>query len=159
MKPVALFSAILIALSLLPGVAAGAASSSTPAAQPAAGGMSRTEHEWKGDGRSSTFDVLRIGGEMKMIREQISVVAGIAEKNEYFFKDGALLHFKQDRYPESGKSGAAVATMASFSKAGKVTVSMKRIDGKPAGPASAQEIARMRKHLDELLLIAGKPQQ
>ena len=45
--------------------------------------------------------------------------------------------------------------MGSFDKNGKPAISMRRIDGKPAGPASPTGgIARSRKHLDELLAIA-----
>ncbi len=146
----------LFAASLLFVAIPAAAAQASPAAQ-TAGGMSRTEHEWKGEGRNSTFDVLWIGGEMKMIREEVAAVDGMIEKNEYVFNAGKLLHYKQDRYPESGNKGGAVATMVSFAKSGKVSISMKRIDGKPAGAVAPEEIARARKHLDELLLIAVKP--
>ncbi len=118
--------------------------------------MERTEHVWKGADRSSGFDALWSGAELKMIREEIALISGITEKNEYVFNAGALLHIKQDRYPAPGKSGETVATMMSFDKTGKPVISMKRIDGKPAGPASAAEIAQARKHLEELLAITGK---
>jgi hypothetical protein len=59
--------------------------------------------------------------------------------------------------PESGKSGKSAAVMVSFDKNGKPAISMRRIDGKPAGPASpAGGIARSRKHLDELLAIPAR---
>ena len=153
MKRIPSFEAILFAATMLFAATTVAAAQSSPAVPPA-GGMARTEHEWKSAGRSSSFDVLWIGGEMKMIREEFAVVSGIVEKNEYVFNGGMLLHFKQDRYPESGKSGESVALMVSFDKNGKPVISMRRIDGKPAGPASPAEIARSRKHLDELLAIA-----
>lgn len=118
--------------------------------------MERTEHQWKGADRSSGFDVLWSGTELKMIREEVAPAAGVIDKNEYTFNAGALLHYKQDRYPAPGKSGETVATMVSFDKTGKPVISMKRIDGKPAGPASPEEIGQARKHLDELLAIARK---
>lgn len=152
------FAAGFFVASLLFAVAAISAAQSPPAAKSATA-MARTEHEWKGAGRSSTFDVLWIGGEMKMIREEMAAVDGMNEKNEYVFNAGKLLHYKQDRYPEPGRRGDTVATMVSFDKSGKPSISLKRIDGKPAGPVAAEEIARARKHLEELLRIAGKPQR
>lgn len=118
--------------------------------------MERTEHEWKTGGQSSIFGAHWMGAELKMIREEMNENAGMIEKNEYFFNAGALLHYKQDRYPAPGKSGATVAIMASFDKTGKPAMSMKRVDGKPAGPASAEDIARAKKHLAELLAITAK---
>lgn len=123
-------------------------------AKPAA--MERTEHEWKSGGQSSTFDAHWMGTELKMIREEMNENAGMIEKNEYFFNAGALLHYKQDRYPAPGKSGATVAIMASFDKSGKPAMSMKRVDGKPAGPASPEDIAQAKKHLAELLIITAR---
>jgi hypothetical protein len=155
MKRNSSLEAILFAATMLFAVTTVAAAQSSPAVPPA-GGMARTGHEWQGAGRSSSFDVLWIGGEMKMIREEVAPVAGIVEKNEYVFNGGKLLHFKQDRYPESGKSGESVATMVSFDKNGNPAISMRRIDGKPAGTASPAEIAQSRKHLDELLAITSK---
>ena len=90
-------------------------------------------------------------------KTEVAAADGMTEKNEYVFDAGKLLHYKQDRYPGSGKKGEAVATMVSFGKTGKVSISMKRIDGKPAGPVAPEEIARARKHLDALLAIAGEP--
>lgn len=133
---------------------AGSAPAQTPA-KPAPP-MERTEHQWRGDGRSSTFGAHWMGSELKMIREEMAENAGVIEKNEYFFNAGALLHYKQDRYPAPGKSGAAVAIMASFDKSGKAAMSMKRVDDKPAGPASPDEIAQAQKHLAELLAITAR---
>ena len=118
--------------------------------------MERTEHQWKGGIQSSTFGAHWMGAELKMIREEMNENAGMIEKNEFFFNVGALLHYKQDRYPPPGKSGAAVAIMASFDKTGKPAMSMKRVDGKPVGPASPEDLAQAQKHLAELLAIAGK---
>ncbi|MBY0270275.1 MAG: hypothetical protein K2X06_10425 [Burkholderiales bacterium] len=118
--------------------------------------MERTEHQWQGGGRSSTFGAHWMGSELKMIREEMAENAGMIEKNEFFFNAGALLHYKQDRYPAPGKSGAAVAIMASFDKTGKPAISLKRVDGKPLGPASPEEIAQAQKHLAELLVITAK---
>jgi len=118
--------------------------------------MARSEHAWSGGGRSSTFDVHWQNGELKMIREELAPASGFIEKNEFFFNAGALLHFKQDRYPVPGKSGDAVALMVSFDKSGNPLVSMKRVGGKPVGAASPAEIAQARKHLDELQAIAMK---
>lgn len=150
----ALSSAALGAVLLLNGQAPAVAQPASPAKTAPA--MERTEHEWKGTGQSSTFDVLWNGVEPKMIREEIAPAAGMIEKNEFVFNAGALLHFKQDRYPEPGKSGQSVATMVSFDKTGKPVMSMKRLDGKPVGPASPAEIAQAKKHLAELMAIAGK---
>ncbi len=91
-----------------------------------------------------------------MIREELQAADGMVEKNEYIFNQGALLHYKQDRYPATGKSGPATATMVSFDKTGKPVISIRRIDGNPAGPASPQAIAAAKKHLAELLAITGK---
>jgi hypothetical protein len=46
--------------------------------------------------------------------------------------------------------------MVSFDKTGKPSISLKRIDGNPAGPASAAEIERAKKHLAELQRITSK---
>ncbi len=126
------------------------ASSAKPAA------MERTEHEWSSGGRSSRFDAHWSGGELKMIREEMAASDGMVEKNEFFFNAGKLLHIKRDRYPAPGKSGAAEAIMMSFDKTGKPGMSMKRVDGRPAGPASPAEIAQAEKHLAELLAITRK---
>lgn len=126
-----------------------------PAAK-AAPAMARTEHQWQGAGKSSSFDALWFGTELKMIREEMAPRDNVIEKNEFMFNQNVLLHYKQDRYPESGKKGGSVATMVSFDKTGKPSISMKRIDGKPAGPASAAEIEQAKKHLAELQLIISK---
>ena len=118
--------------------------------------MARSEHSWSGGGRSSTFDVHWQNGDLKMIREEFAPSSGFIEKNEFVFNAGALLHFKQDRYPVPGKSGDTVALMVSFDKAGNPLVSMKRVAGKPVGAASPAEIAQARKHLAELQAIAMK---
>lgn len=129
-----------------------------PAQSPAkpAPPMERTEHQWQGGGQSSTFGAHWMGSELKMIREEMNEKTGMIEKNEFFFNAGALLHYKQDRYPSPGKSGPVVAVMASFDKTGKPAISMKRVDGKPVGPASAEDIAQAQKHLAELLAITAK---
>lgn len=129
-----------------------------PAQSPAkpAPPMERTEHEWKDGVRSSTFGAHWTGGELKMIREEMRESAGMIEKNEFFFNAGALLHYKQDRYPAEGKSGATVAIMMSFDKTGKPAMSLKRVDGKPMGAASPDEIAQAQKHLAELLAITAR---
>lgn len=138
----------------------GASAMSLPVlAQPAAKHaptMERSEHEWSGAGASSTFDALWSGKELKMIREELQAADGMFEKNEYVFNQGALLHYKQDRYPASGKSAPATATMVSFDKTGKAVISMRRVDGSPAGPASSAAITAAKKHLEELLAITGK---
>jgi hypothetical protein len=118
--------------------------------------MERTEHEWKDGKQSSVFGAHWMGSELKMIREEMNESAGMIEKNEYFFNAGTLLHYKQDRYPAPGKSGDATSIMASFDKTGKPAMSMKRLDGKPAGPASPAEIAQAQKHLAELLAITAR---
>lgn len=118
--------------------------------------MERTEHEWKDGRQSSTFGAHWTGSELKMIREEMTENAGMIEKNEFFFNAGALLHYKQDRYPVPGKSGDTVAIMASFDKTGKPVTSMKRVEGKPVGQASPAEIAQAQKHLAELLAITAK---
>ncbi|MBX3652258.1 MAG: hypothetical protein KF771_12885 [Burkholderiales bacterium] len=118
--------------------------------------MARSEHAWSGGGRSSTFDVHWQNGELKMIREEFAPSSGFIEKNEFVFNAGALLHYKQDRYPVPGKSGDTVALMVSFDKSGNPLVSMKRVGGKPVGAASPAEIAQARKHLGELQAIAMK---
>lgn len=125
-------------------------------AKPAAPPMERTEHQWKDATRSSIFGAHWSGSELKMIREEMAENAGMIEKNEFFFNAGALLHYKQDRYPAPGKSGAAVAIMASFDKTGKPAISMKRLEGKPVGPVSAEEIAQAKKHLTELMMITAR---
>lgn len=129
-----------------------------PAQSPAkpAPPMERTEHQWQGDGRSSTFGAHWMGSELKMIREEMNESTGVIEKNEFFFNAGALLHYKQDRYPAPGKSGATVAIMATFDKTGKPAISMKRLEGKPVGPASPEEIAQAKKHLAELMVITAR---
>jgi hypothetical protein len=134
----------------------GTALAQAPSPAKPAPAMERTEHEWKNGGQSSTFDAHWMGAELKMIREEMNESAGMIEKNEYFFNAGALLHYKQDRYPAPGKSAAAVAIMASFDKTGKPAMSMKRVDGKPAGPASPADMAQAKKHLAELLAIIAK---
>lgn len=135
----------------------GMAPAQTPPPQnQSAAAMTRTEHVWKDAGRSSTFDALWTDRELKMIREELAVGTDVIEKNEYIFNAGALLHFKQDRYPAPGKSGPTLATMVSFDKTGKAVISMKRLDGKPVGPATAAEIDQVKKHLDALLAIADK---
>ena len=145
---------ILVAFFLL---AAPAVAQTPPAAKPApAPAMERTEHQWQGGQATSTFGAHWMGAELKMIREEMAPRAGMIEKNEFFFNQGALLHYKQDRYPEPGKKGESVALMVSFDKTGKPSMSLKRIDGNPAGPASASEIEQAKKHLAELLLITGK---
>jgi hypothetical protein len=118
--------------------------------------MERTEHQWKGGNQSSTFGAHWTGSELKMLREEMNENAGMIEKNEFFFNAGALLHYKQDRYPAPGKSGATVAIMTSFDKTGKPAISMKRVDGKAVGPASPEDIAQAQKHLAELLAITAK---
>lgn len=118
--------------------------------------MELTEHRWQGGGRSSSFNAHWTGSELKMIREELAPAAGHIEKNEYFFNAGALLHYKHDRYPEPGRSGSETAIMVSFDKSGKPSISMKRIDGKPAGPATAAEIEQGRKHLGELQQVLAK---
>jgi hypothetical protein len=118
--------------------------------------MTRSEHVWNGDGRSSRFDVHSQDGDIKMIREEFAPSSGFVEKNEFFFNAGALLHYKHDRDPEPGKSGDAVALMVTFDKSGNPLVSMKRVGGKPVGAASPAEIAQARRHLDELLAIVRK---
>ncbi len=118
--------------------------------------MERTEHQWRDGNASSTFGAHWMGAELKMLREEVAPRGGMIEMNEYFFNQGALLHYKQDRYPEPGKKGAAVALMVSFDKTGKPSISLKRIDGNPAGPASAAEIELAKKHLAGLLAITGK---
>ena len=129
-----------------------------PAQSPAksAPPMERTEHQWKGGSQSSTFGAHWMGSELKMIREEMTENAGMIEKNEFFFNAGALLHYKQDRYPAPGKSGAAVALMATFDKTGKPAMSIKRVDDKPTGPVSPEDIALAQKHLAELLAITAK---
>jgi len=47
----------------------------------------------KGGGRSSTFGAYWMGGELKMIREEVTGNPGMIEKNEFFFNAGALLHY------------------------------------------------------------------
>ncbi|MGE0557420.1 MAG: hypothetical protein AB7E73_07315 [Burkholderiales bacterium] len=118
--------------------------------------MERTEHQWKSASASSTFDVLWSGKDMKMIREELQAADGFRVKNEYMFNQGTLLHYKQDRYPAEGKSGPAEATMASFDKTGKPVISIRRVDGNAAGPASTAAIAAAKKHLAELLAITGQ---
>lgn len=132
-----------------------AAVAQTPPAIPAPA-MERTEHQWRDGNASSTFGAHWMGAELKMLREEMAPRGGMIEKNEYFFNQGALLHYKQDRYPEPGKKGAAVALMVSFDKAGKPSISLKRIDGNPAGPAGAAEIEQAKKHLSELQRITAK---
>lgn len=129
-----------------------------PAQSPAkpAPPMERTEHQWQGDGRSSIFGAHWMGSELKMIREEMNENAGVIEKNEFFFNAGTLLHYKQDRYPAQGKSGETTAIMATFDKTGKPAISMKRLEGKPVGPASPEEIAQAKKHLVELMAITAK---
>lgn len=129
-----------------------------PAQSPAkpAPPMERTEHQWQGGGQSSTFGAHWMGSELKMIREEMNENAGVIEKNEFFFNAGALLHYKQDRYPAPGKSGAASAIMASFDKTGKPAISVKRVNDKPVGPASPEDIAQAQKHLAELLAITAR---
>lgn len=134
---------------------AGTAPAQSPA-KPAAPPMERTEHIWKDATRSSTFGAHWSGSELKMIREEMEERAGMIEKNEFFFNAGALLHYKQDRYPAPGKSGPSLAIMASFDKTGKAAMSMKRLEGKPVGPASPEEIAQAQKHLAELLAITAR---
>lgn len=134
---------------------AGHAPAQSPA-RPAAPAMELTEHQWKDATRSSTFGAHWSGNELKMIREEMAENAGMIEKNEFFFNAGALLHYKQDRYPAPGKSGATVAIMATFDKTGKPAMSMKRLEGKPVGPASPEEIAQAQKHLAELMMITAK---
>ncbi len=46
--------------------------------------------------------------------------------------------------------------MVSLDKTGKPSISLKRIDDNPAGPASAAEIEQAKKHLAELQLITSK---
>ena len=128
----------------------------TAPAKKTAPAMERTEHEWKDGKQSSTFGAHWMEGELKMIREEMTEATGMIEKNEFFFNAGKLLHYKQDRYPAQGKSGETVAIMASFDKTGKPGVSMKRVEGKPMGPASPEEILRAQKHLAELLIITAK---
>ncbi len=128
----------------------------TPAPAKPAPPMERTEHQWRDGARFSTFGAHWTGSELKMIREEITENAGMIEKNEFFFNAGALLHYKQDRYPAEGKSAAAVAIMASFDKTGKPAMSMKRVDDKPVGPASPEDITLALKHLAELLAITAK---
>ncbi|MDP2397802.1 MAG: hypothetical protein Q8M53_05570 [Burkholderiales bacterium] len=118
--------------------------------------ITRSEHAWSGGGRSSTFDAHWHNGELKMIREEFAPSSGFIEKNEFFFNAGALLHYKHDRYPAPGKSGDVIALMVSFDKSGNPQVSMKRVDGKPVGAASPNEIERARMHLAELQAIAMK---
>lgn len=132
--------------------------SNAPAQSPAkpAPPMERTEHQWRDGKQSSTFGAHWSGSELKMIREEMKESAGMIEKNEFFFNAGVLLHYKQDRYPAEGKSGSAVAIMMSFDKTGKPAMSLKRVDGKPMGAASADEIARAQKHLAELLAITAR---
>lgn len=137
-------------------ITAPAVAQTPSAAKPAAPAMERTEHEWKGGSQSSTFGAHWTGSELKMLREEMNESAGMIEKNEFFFNAGALLHYKQDRYPAPGKSGATVAIMTSFDKTGKPWVSMKRVDGKAVGPASPEDIAQAQKHLAELLAITAK---
>jgi hypothetical protein len=132
------------------------AAAQTAAVKKTAPAMERTEHEWKDGVRSSTFGAHWTGSELKMIREEVKESAGMIEKNEFFFNAGALLHYKQDRYPAEGKSGAAVAIMMSFDKTGKPAMSLKRVDGKPMGSASPDEIAQAQKHLAELLAITAR---
>lgn len=147
-------AAVLTAF-LLPVAAVGAVAQTPPVKSAPA--MERTEHQWAGKGAaSSTFDALWSGGELKMIREELQAADGMVEKNEYVFNQGALLHYKQDRYSASGKSGPATATMVSFDKTGKPVISLRRVDGNPAGPASPQAIAAAQKHLAELLAITGR---
>ena len=110
----------------------------------------------RGGSQSSTFGAHWMGSELKMIREEMNENAGMIEKNEFFFNAGALLHYKQDRYPAPGKSGAAVALMATFDKTGKPAMSIKRVDDKPTGPVSPEDIALAQKHLAELLAITAK---
>lgn len=147
--------AVVLTAFLLP-VAAFSAVAQTPPVK-SSPAMERTEHQWTGKGAaSSTFDALWSGRELKMIREELQAADGMIEKNEYVFNQGALLHYKQDRYPASGKSGPATAIMASFDRTGKPVISLRRVDGNPAGPASPQVIAAAQKHLAELLAITGK---
>lgn len=146
--------AVVLTALLLP-VAAVSAVAQTPPVK-SAPAMERTEHQWQGAGASSTFDVLWSGKDLKMIREELQAAGGMVEKNEYLFNQGALLHYKQDRYPAEGKSGPAEATMVSFDKTGKPVISMRRLDGSPAGPASAATIAAAKKHLEELLAVIRK---
>lgn len=145
----------VMAAALLCVIAVPAVAQSAPAKKPAPA-MERTEHEWKDGGRSSNFGAHWTGGELKMIREEMTENAGMIEKNEFFFNAGNLLHYKQDRYPAPGKSGETTAIMASFDKTGKPGMSMKRIEGKPVGPVSPAEIAQAQKHLAELLAITAK---
>lgn len=145
----AFFAALLCAIT----VPAFAQTSSTARPAPA---MERTEHQWQGGGHASTFGAYWMGAELKMIREDMVAKAGIIETNEFFFNQGVLLHYKQDRYPAPGEKGASIATMVSFDKAGKPSISLKRIDGKPAGPADAAEIAQAQKHLAELLAVTAR---
>lgn len=144
-----------IATVLICAITVPAAAQTAPARKPVPA-MERTEHEWKDGKQSSTFGAHWTGSELKMIREEMTEYAGMIEKNEFFFNASALLHYKQDRYPVPGKSGATVAIMTSFDKTGKPAISMKRIDGKAVGPASAEEIAQAQKHLAELLAITAK---
>lgn len=149
-------SGVAVAAAVLLGAAVMSAPVQAQPAAKAAPAMERTEHEWKGGGVSSTFDALWSGRELKMIREEMRAADGMVEKNEYLFNQGALLHYKQDRYPAEGKKGAEEATMVSFDKTGRAVISMRKIDGNAAGPASAAAVAAAKKHLAELLAITGK---
>lgn len=134
---------------------AAAAIAQTPPVKPAPA-MEHTEHQWRDGNATSTFGAHWMGAELKMLREEMAPRGGMIEKNEFFFNQGTLLHYKQDRYPEPGKKGAAAALMVSFDKTGKPSISLKRIDGNPAGPASAAEIEQAKKHLAELQRITSK---
>lgn len=150
------YSLVVAAASVL---LAAPAMSSPVLAQPAAKtapAMERSEHEWKGGGASSTFDALWSGRKLKMIREELRASDGMIEKNEYMFNQGALLHYKQDRYPAEGKKGPEEATMVSFDKSERAIISMRKVDGNAAGPASTAAIAAAKKHLAELLAITGR---
>lgn len=151
--------AMIIAAPLLPASAVNAqalAQTQTQAPAKSSVMITRSEHAWSGGGRSSTFDAHWHNGELKMIREEFAPASGFVEKNEFMFNAGVLLHYKHDRYPAPGKSGDAVALMVTFDKSGNPLVSMKRVEGKPVGAASPDEIERARKHLAELQAIAMK---
>ena len=140
---------LLVAQVMPPTVLAQPAAKTAPA-------MERSEHEWKDGGASSTFDALWSGRELKMIREEMRASDGMIEKNEYLFNQGALLHYKQDRYPAGGRKGPEEATMVSFDKTGRAVISMRKVNGNAAGPVSSAAIAAAKKHLAELLAIAEK---
>jgi len=119
----------------------------------------------KVDGRCDTdetrsrFVAYFEGGAVRYVIEQTDPgeYGTTVSVNEYFFDDGQLFHYHENRravvFDSGGSSTSAAALRLSFNADGGLVRAVKTIDGEPA-TVTDEEVLTVRRHVEHLRLAA-----